>query len=274
MKGPGRAGLPGKRARATVEPDGRASPGPGHAPAARIALLAGTAEARAVAGALAAEGVEAVASLAGDTREPRPFAVPTRRGGFGGEGPFADWLRAEGATALLDATHPFASAMAHRAARVAAAMGLPHRRLLRPGWRAGPGDRWTRIAREEEAGRVVPRGATVLLATGRKTLMRFRGLDARLICRRIDPPCAAFPLPRGEWLVDRPPFTVEGEVETLRRLGIDWLVVKDAGGEASRPKLDAARALGLPVAVIDRPPQPPGERVESPEEAVAWIRSL
>ena len=146
-----------------------------------------------------------MASLAGDTREPRPFAVPTRRGGFGGEGPFADWLRAVGATALLDATHPFASAMAHRAARVAAAMGLPHRRLLRPGWRAGPGDRWTRIAREEEAGRVVPRGATVLLATGRKTLMRFAGLDARLVCRRIDPPAARSPChAAGGWSIGRP----------------------------------------------------------------------
>ncbi len=227
-----------------------------------------------MAAALAAEGVDALASLAGATRAPEALAIPTRRGGFGGEGPFADWLRAERIGALLDATHPFADAMSRRAATVAAALGLPHRRLLRPGWRPGPGDRWTRIAREEDAARVIPAGATVLLATGRKTLSRFAGLDARLICRRIDPPCAPFPLPRGEWLVERPPFTVGGEVETFRRLGIDWLVVKDAGGQASRPKLDAARALGLPVAMIDRPPQPACERVESPGEAMAWIRSL
>ena len=239
----------------------------------RVALLAGTAEARAVAHALAAEGFDAVASLAGATREPEPLPVPTRRGGFGGEAAFAEWLAAERIGAVLDATHPFACAISRRAARVAAAMDLPHRQLLRPGWTPGPGDRWTRAAREEDAAGVVPPGATVFLATGLGSVARFAGLDARLICRRIDPPAEPFPL-RGEWLVGRPPFDAASEAALFERLGVDWLVVKDSGGEASRPKLDAARALGLPVVVIDRPPQPDCARVATPEEAMAWIRSL
>ena len=245
----------------------------GGAQALTVALLAGTAEARAVARALAAEGARAVASLAGVTREPAPLAVPTRRGGFGGEAPFAGWLRETEATALLDATHPFAGVMPERAARVARALGLPHRRLLRPGWTARPGDLWTRIAREEEAAAVIPEGATVFLATGPGSVARFSNLRAHLICRRIDPPCEPFPL-GGRWLVGRPPFTVEGETALLRGLAIDWLVSRDAGGEGSRPKLDAARALGLPVALIDRPPPPDCARVATPEEAVEWIRSL
>lgn len=240
----------------------------------RVGLLAGTAEARALAQRLADDAIPTVASLADATRDPEALAVPTRRGGFGGEAGLADWLAGEGITALLDATHPFACTISHRAARVARACGVAHRQLLRPGWVAGPGDRWTRVAREEEAAGIVPPGATVFLATGRQTLMRFAALDARLICRRIDPPCAPFPLPRGEWLVGRPPFTVEGEAALLRSLGADWLVVKDSGGAASRPKLDAARALGLPVIVIDRPPQPDSARVSSVEEAMAWICSL
>lgn len=239
----------------------------------KVALLAGTAEARALAGLLAAEGIAAMASLAGATRRPAPLAVPTRHGGFGGETAFAAWLRAEGFDAVLDATHPFAETMAHRAARVARALGLPHRRLLRPGWTPEPGDRWTRVAREEEAARHIPPGAAVFLATGAGTLCRFAALDARLICRRIDPPAEPFPL-RGEWLVGRPPFEPDGEAALFRRLGVEWLVVKDSGGEASRPKLLAARALGLPVIMIDRPPQPGCERVSNPEEAMAWIRSL
>lgn len=239
----------------------------------KIALLAGTAEARALAGLLTAEGVEAVASLAGATRRPEALGVPTRQGGFGGEAAYAAWLRAERFGAMLDATHPFAETMAHRAARVARSLDLPHRRLLRPGWTPGPGDRWIRVAREAEAARHIPAGATVFLATGAGTLARFAGLDARLICRRIDPPDEPFPF-RGRWLVGRPPFEPEGEVALFRRLGIEWLVVKDSGGEASRPKLLAARALGLPVIMIDRPPQPGCERVTSPEEAMAWIRSL
>ena len=239
----------------------------------RVALLAGTMEARAVAHALAEEGRDALASLAGATREPAALPIPTRRGGFGGEAAFAEWLRAERIGAVLDATHPFACAMAHRAARVARALGLPHRRLLRPGWAAAPGDRWTRLARAEDTARVIPEGATVLLAMGPGTLPRFAGLRARLICRRIDPPSEPFPFAGGEWLVARPPFAMEDETALLRRLGADWLVVKDSGG-AARAKLDAARALGLPVAVIDRPPQPDCARVATAEEALAWIRSL
>ena len=239
----------------------------------RVALLAGTAEARAVARALAEEGRDALASLAGTTREPAALPVPTRRGGFGGEAAFAQWLRAERIGAVLDATHPFACAMAHRAARVAGEQGLPHRRLLRSGWEAGPGDRWTRLSQEEDAARIIPVGATVLLATGPGTLHRFANLDARLICRRIDPPAEPFPFRGGEWLVACPPFEVEDETALLRRLGVDWLVVKDSGG-ASRAKLDAARALRIPVAVIDRPPQPDCARVATAEEALAWLRSL
>ena len=252
--------------------DGKAAPLPRPGPP-RIALLAGTAEARAVAALLAAEGVDALASLSGATREPAALPIPARSGGFGGEAPFADWLRDEGIGAILDATHPFATAMAHRAVRVARRLGLPHRRLLRPGWTERPGDRWTRIGREEEAAAVIPPGATVFLATGPGTVGRFAGLDASLVCRRIDPPEEPFPL-AGRWLVGRPPFTVEGEVALLTDLRVDWIVARDAGGAGSRPKLDAARALGLPVALIDRPPQPPGPHATSPEEAMAWIRAL
>ena len=238
-----------------------------------IALLAGTAEARAIACCLAAEGIPALASLAGVTRAPEPLAIPARRGGFGGEGAYREWLRAEGIRAVLDATHPFADAMAHRAARASAAMGLPHRRLLRPGWEAGPGDRWTRIARAEDAAGTIPPGSRVLLATGPGSLGGFAALDAHLICRRIDPAFEPFPL-RGEWWVGRPPFDLAAEVDLMRRLRIDWLAVKDSGGGAGRAKLDAARALALPVAMIDRPAQPRCDRVRSPEEAMAWIRAL
>ena len=36
----------------------------------------------------------------------------------------------------------------------------------------------------------------------------------------------------------------------------------------------AARALGLPVVMIARPPPPPGERVDSVDAALAWVEAL
>jgi precorrin-6A/cobalt-precorrin-6A reductase len=70
-------------------------------------------------------------------------------------------------------------------------------------------------------------------------------------------------------LIARPPFTIEAEVDTFTRLGITHLVSKNAGGTGAA-KLDAAARLGLPVIMIARPPQPPGQAVTTPEEAVAW----
>ena len=71
----------------------------------KLLLLAGTSEARRLAGDLAKEPqVDVIASLAGVTREPLDLPVPMRSGGFGGRAAFADYLRAQGFDALVDAT--------------------------------------------------------------------------------------------------------------------------------------------------------------------------
>lgn len=222
-----------------------------------ILLLAGTAEARAIAAHLAARGVPAVASLAGAVRAPLAQALPTRIGGFGGAQGFRDYLAKQGVTRVIDATHPFAARITARTAQLCAAQGMPLIRLERPGWIAGAGDRWTWTP--DEAGvvaQILP-GATVFLATGRQSLSDYAGLTARAYARIIDPPGGPFPL-NGDWIVGRPPFALADEVALFRRLGITLLVSKDAGGDENRAKLDAARILGLPVLMIRRPAPPPG----------------
>ncbi len=237
-----------------------------------ILLLAGTGEARVIAAGLAQAGVPALASLAGATRDPRPLPLRTRIGGFGGAAGFLDVVAAEGITRVIDATHPFAARITARTARLCAGAGLPYLLVQRPPWVAGPGDDWIEIDREEDAAAHVPLGATVFLGTGRQGLERFAGLAGRtLICRQIDPPDGPFPFPGGRFLVARPPFSVAEETALFRDLGIDWLVVKNAGGAASATKLVAARQLGLPVLMIRRPPVPAGVAVvETAEEALAW----
>lgn len=240
-----------------------------------LLLLAGTAEAQQIALVLAAEERSAIASLAGATRAPRAMVLPTRIGGFGGEAGFARYLEEAGITAVLDATHPFAAHISDRTARVCAATGVPYCQVLRPEWAPQAGDRWTMIAAEEEAAAHIPEGATVFLATGRQGLARFANLTGRyLICRVIDPPETAFPLENGAFLVGRPPFPPEAERALFENLGVDWLVVKNAGGQASESKLEAARVLGLPVAMISRPPQPDAERVATVAAAMDWVRRL
>lgn len=240
-----------------------------------LLLLAGTGEARELAKTLAEGNVAAVASLSGATREPASLALPTRSGGFGGDLGFERYLTRHKISAVLDATHPFASRISTRTARICQRFGMPYLQVLRPPWVAQQGDRWHMVAREEDVAACIPEQAVVFLATGRQTLDRFKNLAGRrLICRQIDPPKRAFPFPGGQFLLGRPPFSLADEVALFSRLGVDWLVVKNAGGEGARAKLHAARNLGIAVAMIARPDQPACETVTTVAAAMGWVGRL
>ena len=236
-----------------------------------LLLLAGTGDARRIATGL--QGADVIASFAGATRDPRPLPVPARTGGFGGADGFQAYLDAAGISAVLDATHPYATQITTRSAAICAARQLPFLQYLRPPWTAAPGDNWTEIADETAAADHIPKGATVFLGTGRQTLERFANLSGRrVICRQIDPPTAPFPFDGGEFLIGRPPFSEADERALFRRLGVDVLVVKNAGGTASATKLAAARALGLPVLMITRPAQGDWPVADSLDDAISWGR--
>ncbi|MBS1303699.1 cobalt-precorrin-6A reductase [Loktanella sp. SALINAS62] len=238
-----------------------------------LLLLAGTGDARRLAHGLADSDIPAVASLSGATRQAQPLPIPTRVGGFGGDAGFRAYLASAGITAVLDATHPFASFISARTSAVCRALGVPYLYHLRPAWTPGPDDRWTMIDREEDAAHHIPAGKTVFLGTGRQTLDRFRNLEGRrVICRQIDPPTAPFPFEGGEFLIGRPPFSVPHERDLFCALGIDVLVVKNAGGNASRTKLVAAADLGLPVVMVRRPPPPDAPICDDLAETLEWAK--
>jgi len=241
----------------------------------KLLLLAGTAEARALAERLAGDDrFDVIASLAGATRAPHRLAAVTRVGGFGGEKAQETWLQDNAIEAVVDATHPFASRISDRTQAICARRGLPYLQLLRPGWAEVPGDRWTWVADMPAAAAAIPSAASALLATGRHTLAAFAGrADATLYLRQIDPADAPFPLPRGGYVVARPPFELAEELRLFKDLNVNLLVVKDAGGLAVA-KLAAARALDLPVIVVARPPPPPGDKAESVEAALGWLEQL
>ena len=239
-----------------------------------ILLLAGTSEARDIAAALVEAGCDAVASLAENRRAAGALALPMRLGGFGGPDGFRAYLQDAGISAVIDATHPYAAEISNRTAAICTEHGLPYLHVVRPPWMPKDGDNWTEIACEEDAAALIPEHATVFLGTGRRSLHRFAGLEGRrVICRLIDPPTAPFPFEGGEFLIGRPPFAVAREVSVFTQLGIDWIVLKNAGGEASATKLIAARMLGIPVLMIARPKLPLALRVETAKDAIAWARS-
>ena len=228
----------------------------------RVLVLGGTTEARDLAAALDAAGVDVTTSLAGRTRDPRLPAGGVRTGGFGGidglTAALAGTRGEPGVDLLVDATHPFAAAMTAHAAAAAARAGVALVVLRRPGWVEGPGDRWTRVPTTTAAAGAVPAGSRVLLAIGRQGVGAFLDVDAWFLVRAIEAP-AALP-PRAALLLGRGPFTLDGERALLDGHRIDVVVAKDSGGPTGE-KLVAARERGLPVVLVDRPPPPAGVRV-------------
>jgi precorrin-6A/cobalt-precorrin-6A reductase len=215
----------------------------------------------------------AVASLAGAVQAPAALPLPTRVGGFGGDAGFAAWLVAHRPRMVVDATHPFAARIGPRTAVACAAHRVPYLRLLRPPWRPGEGDDWVDIAQAEDAACVIPPGARVFLSTGGQRLSRFAGLTGRhVVWRGIDPLAAPCPIPGAVFVQGRPPFSVAAERALMADHRIDWLVTRNAGGDMGRAKLDAARALGVRVAMIARPPAPDAPTVTSVAAALARIR--
>lgn len=239
----------------------------------RVLVLGGTTEASALAVALAGAGVDAVLSYAGRTRAPGAQPLPTRIGGFGGAEGLAAWLRAEHITHLVDATHPFAAQMSRNAVLAAQTTGLPMLALERPAWEAGPGDRWTHVPGTEAAVAALPEGAArIFLAIGRQTLAPFAARpENTYLLRLVDPPETPLPLPRTEVVIARGPFDVAGDTALLQGHRIDMIVAKNAGGAGARAKLDAARALGLPVVMIARPALPERAVVGTADEVMRWL---
>ncbi|PWI12084.1 cobalt-precorrin-6A reductase [Streptomyces sp. NWU339] len=227
---------------------------------AHVLVLGGTTEARELAAELTARpGVRVTTSLAGRVARPAAVAGGMRVGGFGGERGLADWLRDQGVTALVDATHPFAERITANAARAATATGVPLVVLRRPGWQPGPDDRWHPVPSLDAAAELLPGlGQRVFLTTGRLGLAAFARLTRlHFTVRSVEPPEPPVP-PHTCVLLDRGPFTVADETALLREHRIDVLVTKDSGGAATSAKLTAARELGLPVVVVRRPPLPEG----------------
>ncbi|WTO34314.1 cobalt-precorrin-6A reductase [Streptomyces achromogenes] len=240
-----------------------------------VLILGGTTEARRLAELLhGTPGLKLTSSLAGRVAAPRLPPGETRVGGFGGAEGLAAWLRDHAVDAVVDATHPFAGTISFNAAQAAATSHVPLLALRRPGWVPVAGDRWHEVASLGEAARALPAlGRRVFLTTGRMGLDAFAGLDDLwFLVRSVDAPEPPHP-PRMEVLLDRGPFTLDGERELLRHHRIDVLVTKDSGGAATAPKLTAAREARLPVVVVRRPPVPEGVPVlPDPGTAAEWVR--
>lgn len=238
----------------------------------RALILGGTADANQLAAALAHAGLDAIYSYGGRTRVPASQPLPTRSGGFGGVAGLADWIRQERITHVIDATHPFAAEMSRNAIAACAETGTPLIALERAPWTRTPKDTWIEVDDIASAVAALPEnGARVFLAIGRQHIAPFAARPQHTYTLRfVDAPEGVLPFD-ADVIVSRGPFTLDGELEIMRTRRIECIVARNSGGEGARAKIDAARALGLPVIMLSRPQLPERLRIDSVAEVLHWL---
>lgn len=177
---------------------------------------------------------------------------------------------------MLDAGHAFDRQTTRHAAVAADALDIPYLRVERPAWDLQTQPRWRRARDVKAANALIAPKARVFATTGWDSLPDYSGFRGEVLMLRqtrqhTRPPPFAF----VEMVFGAPPFSARDEQELFLERRIDTLVCRNLGGSASRPKLDAAKAIDMRVILIDRPPLPASlPIVPHVEDALDWVRAL
>jgi precorrin-6A/cobalt-precorrin-6A reductase len=243
----------------------------------RLLILAGTGDAAQLASRLAeVPKLTATISFAGRVAAPTlPPGACVRIGGFGGVEGLIAYLTSENIDALIDATHPFAERMHHNAATACGRLSLPILAFTRPAWEPPDDEPWHEVNDIPTAAALAPfLGRRIFLTIGRQELAPFAAhREPWFLIRSIDEPKITLP-PNHELLLQRGPFAFEEELAVMREHSIDLLISKNSGGSATFAKIAAARALGIPILMVRRPPRPQIPSAETLEETLTWLTSL
>lgn len=219
-----------------------------------ILLLGGTGDALTIARSLIAAGCSVTYSIAGLAATPE-LDCPVRVGGFGGWEGLAAALRQQDADLLLDATHPYAAAISVNAAYAAKAAGVPLLRFARPAWRPADGDHWLYVNNCWTAIAAGVAGYRCPFFTiGREPLEHAGDIRSgqQWLVRTLAGDSAVTD-PNIHIIRSRGPFKLSEERALMKLSGVDVLVSKNSGGEAVASKITAARELGIPVLMLQRP---------------------
>lgn len=242
----------------------------------RVLLLGGTSEAASLAHRLANDrSVAATLSHAGRTANPAASPLPVRVGGFGGVDGLSAYLTREDIDLLIDATHPFAANISRNAIAAAAAARIPLLVVERPPWTPVNGDDWTEYDSIEAAIEGLPSTPQdVFSGLGRQAIPALSGAPQhRYVIRVVDASEPPANLSHATIIAARGPFRVEDDIALFTRHGIRHVLAKNAGGNATYSKIEAARQLSIKVHMVRRPAIGSRPTVTSVEEALAWIET-
>ena len=242
----------------------------------RVLILGGTSEASELAAQLAIrDDLTVISSFAGRVSQPKVPAGVFRVGGFGGVAGLVSYLVDENIKVVIDATHPFAAKISGNAESACRTLSVPLIALERPPWEPQKEDLWRTVPDVQAAASMVnQKGNRVFLSIGRQELGAFSDCEeAWFLVRAIDEPNEKLPA-NSQLILSRGPFHLNDELQMLRGESINLIVSKNSGGMATYSKIQAARALQIPVVMIDRPQKHKIPTVARPDEVLQRLEEI
>jgi len=233
---------------------------------ASVWVFSGTSDGNALAAELARNGhhvtVSAASEYGRELVEGNYPGLAIRSGRMGVEARRRE-LRETGATAVVDATHPFATEISSQLIGLAGELNIPYVRYERPvAGSAQPAIHCRDM--EAAAAEAIRRGNRIFLATGTKDLPAFLkhplAPEQEWFARIAPDPdslerALGLGVSRGNLCAMQGPFSREFNETLWRNWGIDCVVTKESGEAGGfQAKADAAQALGIPLVVVQRPP--------------------
>lgn len=169
----------------------------------------------------------------------------------------------KGITVIVDAAHPYASQLHDNAVETCSRMDVAYYRYERPSVNYDGHNVEFADNHQMAATRAFRIGHCALLTTGTRNLEPYvkiaqdtnLKLYVRVLpCQESMDICRKYAIDNDYIIAERGPFTVEQNIEIIKKYSIDVLVTKDSGIAGGVPeKLEAARACGIQVVVIKKP---------------------
>jgi precorrin-6A/cobalt-precorrin-6A reductase len=202
-------------------------------------------------------GIDLIYSIAGLVRTPQ-LSCERVVGGFRQFGGLDRFIKERNISSILDMTHPYAQSMSQQAVLSASNMNIPCWRFNRPLWEMEAGDNWYIFKNWPALLLAIKNKKSVFFSAGQLSepvidvLNRYSKSGQKQLLRTAVNPLLALPA-NMKWIKSIGPFERKAEANILIKHAVDCLVSKNSGGMATRAKILAARELGIPVYILQRP---------------------
>ncbi len=250
-----------------------------------ILLVGGTSETAPLGLALASSGWKVLVSTATDV----PLDVGehpnlAHRSGKLDESSMARLISERGIRIVVDASHPYASAVRSTARNVCQALEIPYLTFIRPAVIEEKDFIQFAANHEHAARQAFAFGRPVFITTGSRNLAPYadqaRRTGVALVVRVLAHPdsmdaCRKAGIPETNIITGRGPFSVQDNRSVIQRFRIGCLVTKDSGiAGGGLEKIEAARLENCQVVVVGRPEQQDKAICSTLDEVLVTVRNL